>query len=128
MWQKIIIIGVLFIAAMAPATASTWESNWVPCEQVALEGTWPVVVCGPADCFGENCLDQCELQIDAYGTIQNTGAQLNTLCGIWAITGGTLNISSGCVIQGEIETSAGTLSVQNGAILENELVLGLTEN
>ena len=52
---------------------------------------------------------------------------METRCGSWTITGGQLTISSGCVIQGTIETSNGTLYVHNGAILDDKLVLGTAQ-
>ena len=123
MWRKFLMVGMVLALSMIFLTASSWAT----CEQQDLEGTWPVLVCGSVDCFGDHCLERCQLQVDANGLIQDTGAIMETGCGDWAITGGELTWSSGCMIRGYIETSNGTLNVSNGTIFEDKLVIGVSE-
>ena len=121
--RRCLIVSMVLVCSMIVFSGSVWAD----CQQQDLEGTWPALVCGPEACFGDNCLQRCQVQLDADGVIVSTGATIDTECGSWTITGGQLLMFSGCVIQGTVETSNGTLYVYNGAIRDDKLILGVSQ-
>ena len=134
MWRKSLIVGMVFVFSMILSIPSMWADDgdegsisFVPCEQVDLQGTWSVRV-GAKDEFGNHlCWESCSLTVDALGVVEAAGTYEDWSQVTSDITGGELTISSGCVIEGTIETSNGTVNVATGAIVDNELVLGRAE-
>ena len=132
MWRKSLIISMVFVFGMMLLTPCTWsdfeeDQGFIPCEQVDLEGTWSVRV-GAKDEVGNHlCWESCGLTVDALGVVEASGTYVDCSEVTSDITGGQLDLSSGCVIEGTIETSNGTVYVTTGAIVEDELVLGRAE-
>ena len=133
MWQKSLIVGMVFVFSLiliSPYTGADdglTPEGFVPCQQVDLEGTWSVRV-GAKDASGNHlCWEPCSLTVDATGVVQAVGSYTDCSQATSDITGGELIISSGCVIEGYIETSSGTVYVATGAIVDDELVMGRTE-
>ena len=134
MWRKLLIISIVFVFTMILSIPSMWADegdegsiSFVPCEQVDLQGTWSVKV-GAKDEFGNHlCWESCSLTVDALGVVEASGTYEDCSQVTSDITGGQLDLSSGCVIQGYIETSNGTVNVATGATVGNELVLGMAE-
>ena len=134
MWRKCFIISMVFVFGMILLTPSTWadeeleeDEGFIPCAQVDLEGTWNSKV-GAVDEFGNHlCWENCNLTVDALGVVEAAGTYEDCSQVTSDITGGELTISSGCVIEGTIETSNGTVNVATGAIVDDELVLGRAE-
>ena len=134
MWRKLFIIGVVFVFGMILLTPCTWadeefeeDEGFIPCEQVDLKGTWSAKV-GAVDEFGNHlCWEACSVTVDALGVVEASGTYEDCSQVTSDITGGQLTISSGCIIEGYIETSNGTVYVATGAIVDNKLVLGRAE-
>ena len=132
MWRKLLIVSVVFVFGMILLTPCTWsdfeeDEGFIPCEQVDLEGTWSTKV-GVVDEFGNHlCWESCSLTVDALGVVEAAGTYVDCSEVTSDITGGQLDLSSGCVIEGYIETSNGTVYVTTGAIVKDELVLGRAE-
>jgi hypothetical protein len=130
MCQKPLILGMVFVFSLILVSPYTWADEgltpegFVPCEQGDLQGTWSVRV-GAKDAFGNHlCWEPCSLTLDALGVVQAVGTYTDCSEVASDIRGGELIISSGCVIEGYIETSSGTVYVATGAIVDDELVLG----
>ena len=124
MWRTCLIVGVLL--ALVSTAGSAWAFGGAsPCQQSELQGTWDIHIgVGGTDCPGDYSLEGLQVQIDANGMIQATGATLQSRCGSQTVTGGQLTLLSTCVIEGSIETSAGTLNVERGGTAgEGKLVL-----
>ena len=121
MWRIFWIIVMVFALSLGPSQMPAGAG----CEQAELEGTWSIDVDFSAtNCLGDYSLHCFQVQIDANGVIQNTGATILSDCESWTITGGQLNLLPTCVIEGYIQTSRGTLSVERGGTNgENTLVL-----
>ena len=122
MWRILWIIVMVFALSIGLSQMPAWAG----CEQAELEGTWSIDVdFADTNCPGDYSLHCLQVQIDANGVIQNTGAIIHSDCESWTITGGQLTLLPTCVIEGHIQTSKGTLSVERGGISgENTLVLG----
>jgi len=120
MARKVII--VLAIAAMVAATGSAF--GWVKetCQQ-SIDGTWDVEIWG-GETAGEQCWGQCSLTVSSNGTIVPGGSYVDCTGQGSSITGGQLSISTGCVIEGVIETDGGSLTVVNGGILGDKIYFG----
>jgi hypothetical protein len=115
---------ILFSSSTRADEGDEGSISFVPCEQVDLQGTWSVRV-GAKDEFGNHlCWESCSLTVDALGIVEASGTYEDCSEVTSDIAGGELTISSGCVIEGTIETSNGTVNVATGAIVGNELVLG----
>jgi hypothetical protein len=122
MWRKVLIIGMLLFFGQVLLTSSTWAA----CEQQDLERAWSAEVWGGGS-DGSQCWEQCNLIIGPNGIVEG-GTHVDCSGNPSQITGGQLTISSGCVIEGYIDTSNGsTIYVDTGAILEDDLVLGVVE-
>jgi hypothetical protein len=107
--------------------SSAWAEDVMSCEQSDLAGTWSVRV-GAEDEFGDHlCWEPCDLIIDSAGFIEQAGTYIDCLEVTSDITGGQLTLSSGCVIEGYIETSNSTVYILTGAIINDELALGKTQ-
>ena len=135
MWRNLLIISMVFVFSMMLLSPSSWadqefeeDEGFIPCEQVALEGTWSGRL-GAKDEFGNHlCWETCSnLTVDATGVIASGGTYMDCSKVTSDVTGGELTISSGCVIGGYIETSNGTVYIGTGAMVGNELVLGRAE-
>jgi len=136
MWRKCFTISIVFVFAMSLAVIpSTWAAegdegptSFVPCEQADLQGTWSVRVGAKDESGNHLCWEPCTLSVDAAGVIHPNGSYEDCWGVVSDITGGALTLSSGCVIDGYIETSNGTVNVLTGALVENELVLGKAQD
>ena len=134
MWRKLLIISMVLVFGMILLSPCSWadeefeeDEGFIPCEQVDLAGTWNSKV-GAMDEYGNHlCWEPCSLTIDATGAVEASGTYQDCSQVSSDIIGGSLTISSGCVIEGTIETSNGTINVVTGAILDNKLVLGRTQ-
>lgn len=134
MCQKSLIVGMVFVFSLVFLSPYTWAAEgltpegFVPCEQVDLQGTWSVRV-GAKDASGNHlCWEPCSLTVGALGVVQAGGTYTDCSQIASDITGGELIISSGCVIEGCIETSSGTIYVATGAVVDDQLVLGRAED
>lgn len=120
MWRRCLIVYLFLACSLILLSSWTWATA---CEQQDLQGTWTAEVWG-GDYLDGQCWDQCTLTVGADGIIEGVGTYDKCLGESSQITGGQLTISSGCVIEGYIDTSNGTLYIDNGAMLDDSLVLG----
>jgi hypothetical protein len=121
MLRKLLVVGSLLVAfGMAPSPVGSWVTNWTPCQQSELAGTWHIYVAAAAQqCPGDYSLECRMVEINSTGVIQNTGATIESGCETWTITGGQLTLTAGCIVEGSIETSKGTLYVERGGFHED---------
>lgn len=116
--KKSLLVGMLLILSSVLVAAPVWAE----CQQQELEGTWTVEMWGGVNSL--MCWDQLTLTIDQNGVIEAGSTFVDCRDENQQVVGGQLNISSGCVIDGWIETSSGILGVENGAFLEDTILLG----
>ena len=120
MRKKCFVIGMVLVCSMTLFATSTWAG----CEQGNLAGNWAVQV-GATDSSGDHCWEYCTLTINSSGAVAAGDTYYNCSGSTCQITGGLLTVSSGCIIQGTIETSHGSLNVIEGTIVGDELFLQL---
>lgn len=120
----LVVLSILVLCAI-PLVAFSWESSDITCQVQDLEGTWAAKVWGGDGPDGQ-CWDQCDLTVDASGSIVS-GSYVDCLGAPSTVIGGQLSISSGCVIEGVIETDTGSVDVANGGIIDDTMVLGLAQ-
>lgn len=90
----------------------------VVCPQTELQGTWDIAISvSDEGCPGDYSMKCRKVQIDADGAIQSTGAVIKNMCGSATVIGGQLTMSSECIIDGWIETTAGTFYGERGGFL-----------
>jgi hypothetical protein len=120
-------LGVLLVLVLCsiPLVAFTWESGDITCQVQDLAGTWSAEVWGGDGPDGQ-CWDQCDLTVDAGGSILS-GSYVDCLGAPSTVIGGQLTISSGCVIEGVIETDGGPVDVANGGIIKDKIYFGLAQ-
>ena len=121
MRQKHLIIGTVLSLSLI-LTAPVWAE----CVQENLDGTWKAMVWTSASPETQ-CWDQCTLTIDANGEIQS-GRYVKCSGQESTITGGQLNISPDCNIDGFVQLSDGVLYIELGGIAGDELVLTAAQN
>ena len=133
MWRKLFIVSVVLVFSLILSSLSMWAdegdegaTSFVPCEQIDLQGTWSARVGAKDESGSHLCWEACTLTVDALGVVEASGTYVDCSEVASDITGGELIISSGCIIQGTIETTNGIVYVATGAIVNNELVLGKT--
>ncbi len=115
--------GSLIISVALLSIILLTQVTFAVCVQEDIQGVWSAQV-GAIDEFGETCWESCNLTIGSGGIIEAGGTYTDCLDQASEITGGGLNISSGCVIEGMINTSNGTVNIYTGAIVGDQLVLG----
>jgi hypothetical protein len=92
------------------------------CQQT-IEGSWNAQIWG-GESAGLQCWNSCNLTVLADGTLAAVGTYVDCTGGSFSITGGQLAISSGCVINGVIETEAGSIEVVNGGVFKDTMFFG----
>ena len=125
MGRKLLVALSMLVLCGIPLVAFSWTSDSISCQVQDLGGTWAVQVWGGDGPDGQ-CWDQCDLTVDADGIIL-AGTYVDCLGGASNVIGGQLTVSSGCVIEGVIETESGLVDVANGGIIEDKMVLGLAQ-
>ena len=119
MWRRVVVTGMAFSLTMILFSASAWAI----CVQEDLEGTWSARV-STRNSEEKQCFEACTIQIGPDGMIEKAGKYVTDDAESAEIVGGKLTITSGCVIEGMIETSKRTIYIDRGGIVDNELVLG----
>ena len=124
MGRRCLMTAMVFCVSLALLPAPTWAT----CEQADLEGTWNTRLWRGVF-QGKQCWNSYTLTIGPDGTITK-GKHLEDCLDDkkYKITGGQLFISSGCIVEGTLETSDGTLYIERGGIAGDELVLDRAEN
>jgi hypothetical protein len=123
MFRKGIVVLVVLLFVAATGIAFAWVTQ--TCQQ-SIEGTWDAEIWN-GEITGEQCWDQCDLTVASDGSILAVGSYADCGGQNYAITGGQLTISAGCVIEGVIETDGGPVDVANGGIIEDKMYFGLAQ-
>jgi len=121
MRQKLFIIGTVLSFSLIVAAPV-----WAECVQENLDGTWNVVV-WTSTSPKTQCWDKCTLAINGDGKIVK-GKYVKCSGAKSTITGGQLNVSPDCNIDGFINLSNGVLDISLGGIMGNEIVLTTRES
>jgi hypothetical protein len=122
--RNLVALGVLLALTTIPfALGLAWVTE--TCQQT-IDGTWNVEIWGGGSGSAQ-CWDVCTLTVASDGAIAAAGSYVDCIGQNSEITGGQLAISSGCVIEGIIETDFGPINVVNGGIIEDKIYFGMTE-
>ena len=121
MCRRFLILGMVFDFGLILAHP-TWafdgiDEDFVPCDQAGLEGTWSVEVGVKDEFVNHVCWEVCNVTISSTGAVQQGGTYIDCSAVSSDVTGGQLNLSYGCVIQGYIETSNGTVYIDTGGVV-----------